>query len=286
MMSAIARDGRRLSVSTWSLHRTLGDPPGYGPGEAAPAWPDLDGGLALLDLPATLAEAGIHTLELCHFHLPSRDTAYLDELRSALAAADIELWAFLIDSGDVVDPATGERDRRWIEGWLPVASALGARTARVIAGRAEPTAARLEASRRALAGLAEVAADLGVRVTTENWHALLSTPDAVDALLDGLSDRVGFCIDLGNWSGPAKYADLARIAPYADGCHAKCSFDAHGPDREDFERCLALLDAAGFDGPYTLIYDGPSADEWDGLAVEREMVAPYLAGTRETRTLR
>jgi sugar phosphate isomerase/epimerase len=279
-MSTITHSGRRLSVSTWSLHRTLGDPPGYGPGDPQPAWPDWENAVALLDLPERLADFGIHTLELCHFHLPSRDDGYLKELRRALDAAGIELWAFLIDSGNVVDPVNGERDRQWIADWLPVASALGAKTARVVAGKAEPTPERLARSRRALAGLAQVAADLDVRLTTENWHALLSTPDAVDELLDGLTDQIGFCIDLGNWSGPTKYADLARIAPYADGCHAKCRFDADGPDRADYARSLALLDAAGFDGPYTLIYDGPSADEWAGLAVEREMVAPYLGSVR------
>ena len=94
--------------------------------------------------------------------------------------------------------------------------------------------------------------------------------------MDGLDGAVGFCIDLGNWSGPTKYADLARIAPFADGSHAKCAFDDQGPDRVDFERSLAVLDDAGFNGPYTLIYDGPSDDEWAGLNTERAMVNPYL----------
>lgn len=30
-------------------------------------------------------------------------------------------------------------------------------------------------------------------------------------------------------------------------------------------------------GPYTLIYDGPNADEWAGLEAERAIVASYLA---------
>ena len=77
----------RLSVSTYSFHRALGvnyrDLPGddgtrpcvpvHGPGT-----------LTLLELPKRVTALGIHTLEISHPHLPSRDPAYLNELRDAL----------------------------------------------------------------------------------------------------------------------------------------------------------------------------------------------------------
>ena len=44
-----------------------------------------------------------------------------------------------------------------------------------------------------------------VRLVTENWHALLPHAAAVNELLDRTGGRVGFLIDLGNWSGPGKY---------------------------------------------------------------------------------
>jgi len=56
---------RRLAISTWSLHG------------------QLQSGQALLDLPAQIAQRGIQTLEICHFHLPSTTPAYLAELRQA-----------------------------------------------------------------------------------------------------------------------------------------------------------------------------------------------------------
>jgi len=62
--------GARLSVSTWSLHRTLGKPRPYGPGGEPGV---AAGGVPLLELPAQVAAAGIGTMEICHFHLPSRD---------------------------------------------------------------------------------------------------------------------------------------------------------------------------------------------------------------------
>ncbi|OUC08864.1 xylose isomerase [Litorilinea aerophila] len=268
----------RLSISTWSLHRTLGRPTPYGPGDAGPR-PILSDGrsLALLELPARLAEFGIHTLEICHFHLPSLEPAYLDRLRQALEAAEIELFSLLIDAGDLSDPICQEQHMAWMAGWIDVASRLGARCARVSAGKAAPSPETLELSRQALQRLALYARSRQIRLMTENWHALLSTPTAVLHLLEALDGELGLCLDFGNWRGDHKYADLAAIAPRAESCHAKCHFSGPGEmDREDFVRCLDITRAAGFQGPYTLIYDGPDDDEWAGLEQERAVVAPYL----------
>lgn len=267
---------RRLSVSTWSLHRTLGRPAFSGPEHAtAPTAPAA--GLPLLELPARLAEAGLHTLEICHFHLPSREPTYLAELRSALDDAGIELWSLLIDGGDLAEPNHHERDAAWIAGWVPVAAALGAKNARVSGGKQAPSPEAVERSATHLHQLAAHALAHGLRLTTENWQNLLSNPAVVLKMLDRLAGKLGLCADFGNWSGPQKYADLGQIFPRAESCHAKCHFDASGqPDRADFIRCLELTRAANFAGPYTLIYDGPGEDEFAGLRLERELVTPYL----------
>lgn len=271
----------RLSVSTWSLHRTLGQPAIYGPEQKGPKGRGSSStvGLPLLELPARLADFGIQTLEICHFHLPSINANYLAQLRRALDANGIELWSLLIDGGDITHPEHAERDLQWIEGWLDVAGQLGARNARVIAGKADPSPEALERSRVGLQRLAQRAESHGVRLMTENWFNLLSTPAAVLTLLDDLQGRVGLCVDFGNWSGPEKYDALAAIFPRGDSCHAKCHFDENGQmDRADYVRCLEIARAERLNGPYTLIYDGPSEDEWHGLALERDVVLPYLDG--------
>ena len=63
----------RLSVSTWSLHRQLGKPGFTGPAHdmQIPIETHDKGPISLLELPAHVAEFGIRTLEICHFHLPS-----------------------------------------------------------------------------------------------------------------------------------------------------------------------------------------------------------------------
>lgn len=268
------RRGRRLSVSTWSLHRTLGRPAVYGPGQEIPQ--RASEGLSLLELPARLSDFGIHTLEICHFHLPSRDRGYLRELRDALLDAGIEPFTLLIDAGDITDPVHGEQNLQWVSGWLDDAAELGMERARVSAGMSQPSEEAMNASIQGLRRLADRADGVGVRLTTENWLALMASPVEVLRVHHALDGRLGLCVDFGNWRGENKYLDLAELMPRAESFHAKCHFGEAGMDRDDFVRCLELTRVASQAGPYTLIYDGPSADEWAGLDAERAVVAPYL----------
>ena len=268
----------RLSVSSYSLHRTLGamyrDLPGD---DGTRPCVRPEGVLSLLALPAALAAQGYHTLEISHPHLPSREPAYLNELRTAIAEAGVTLLSVLVESGDLTHPDHGERDRKWMEGWIETAGLLGAQRARLIAGHAPFTPETLQRSQNALRILARHGRDQGVRVTTENWFDLLATPAAVCTLLDGLEGQVGFNLDFGNWEGPTKYADLEAVYPYAETCHAKCAFTAETvPDAEDYRKCLDLAQQSGFSGPYTLIYDASGSDEWKGLAIERDLVLASL----------
>lgn len=263
----------RLSVSTWSLHHHLGAPPITGP--------DADhlAGNAekLLALPAQLAAFRFQTLEICHFHLPDRDAAFLAELRAELKRFSIELWALLIDGGDLNDPQHAARDQKWIESYLTVASQLGAKTARVIAGRGAPTPENIAQSVAALRELSAIGRELGVRVTIENWFPLTGTPAAVQQLMSEV-EGLGLCLDFGNWGGadnPEKYDLLRQIAPLATSCHTKAFFPNGELAREDFETCLELMREVGFSGPHTLIYDS-GGDEWGELAREREVVAGFL----------
>ena len=275
----VTNQGPRLSVSTWSLHRQLGSPDFYGPeeGKQIPVTSHGKGEIPLLELPAQIAEFGINTLELCHFHIPSLDKGYLNELRGALHAANVELFSLLIDHGDITHPEHADRDLVWISEWIEIAGILGATCARAIAGKAAPSTDALEMSRNGLQTLAKRAEENGVRLMTENWFSILSTPENVLTLLDHLEGEVGFCLDFGNWEGETKYADLEAIAPRAESCHTKAHFPAPGDiDRDDYVRCLDLTRDAGFAGPHTLIYDGPGDNEWEGLTIEREVVQSYL----------
>src|SRR6185436_2722942 len=164
-------DAPVIAVSSWSVHRALGvfhpNAPGNDVfGDAEEKWGSPQ--ILLLDLPAAIAERGIHHLQICHFHLASRDAAYLREVRAAIADAGVTLSTLLIDDGDLTHPVERKRDRDWIASWIDAAAELGAGAARVIAGKQLPTPPTLVASVEGLRTLARHGKEQGVRVTTEN----------------------------------------------------------------------------------------------------------------------
>ena len=285
----------RISTSSWSLHRSLGKPAIPTPDSPPAAGPVPGATLSLLELPGRLAAAGIGTLEICHFHFPSTDAAYLSELKAAAKAAGVELFSVLIDAGDIThgDPAQLEKELAWIRGWLDVAAAIGASHSRVIAGyapierngsverngdalRAHPLIQQSAANLRALAAYGAVR---GVQVITENFRSTAERADQLLAILELCDGTVGTCADFGNFKGPEKYDELAAIAPQSDSAHAKAIYDGEGhPDQAEMARCLGVMAAAGFDGPISLIFDTPfhrGENEWDNLAGLREIVLPY-----------
>ena len=269
----------RIAVSTWSLHRLLGTTYAHdltttaiGPGEDTYG----EGSESLLGLPSVLANHGYHRLEIVSFHMRSRDSIYLAELREQLAVSNVTLQTLLIDAGDITDPVNGPRDTAWIAGWIEVANALGAQNARVIAGKQKPTPETVDRSVAALRQLADANAGSPVRLVTENWFDLLSTPAVVHEVLDRLEGRVGLLADFGNWSGPTKYEDLASIFTRAELCHAKAGFADGRLDEADYGAAIMAAESAGYKGPYTLIFDADHPHEWTGLAEERDFILSRL----------
>jgi sugar phosphate isomerase/epimerase len=269
---------RRLALTTWSLHRKLGSPPMI-------ALPDEDSGpvsqaeLQLTDVPRRMQEQGIGTLEICHFHFPSASPDYLRTLRTAIETAEVELFSILIDTGDISHPDSRRReaDIKLIERWMEIAAALGAQAARVVAGEGSPNDEA--ALGRAIAGLEHLAGhgrELGLRVLTENFRPLASTAANCNRILDALDGAVGLCADVGNFPDASRVSEFKAVVDRASSVHAKPSYDAGGRmDPRQLRECLAASVDAGFDGPYTLVYDRPG-DAWQGIAELKEVVSAYL----------
>ena len=264
-----------FSVSTWSLHRSLGlfyrDAQGGRVGE--PKWGA--GTTTLRDIPKQAAERGIGQLEICHFHFPSTEPDYLISLQDALHEAGVHFLTLLIDQGDIThpDPTERENEIEEIRRWIRVAGASGAERVRIIAGDAAPTPETLQLSVDGLRLLCETAEEHGVRVVIENWHPLVDRPEELLTLLETLAGEVGLLFDFGNWHGERKYADLARIAHLAESTHAKANYVAPGVlDEADYSRCLQILRDGGFTGPHSLIFDA-LGDEWIEIVKLREFIA-------------
>ncbi|MFA9479396.1 sugar phosphate isomerase/epimerase family protein [Phycisphaerales bacterium AB-hyl4] len=273
----------RLSTSSWSLDKTLGSPR-YPHGlpdtvDTPTNTPDADA-LSLLELPAHLAEHGINTLELSHFHLPSREPEDLKPFRTALDQANVELFSILIDAGDITqdDGAALERDVHWISSWLDTASQLGARHARVIAGRAEPAEAIIARSAHHLRVLADYAESINLKLITENWYETASQPETLLEILRQCDNRVGLCVDFGNADseGRDKYRTLEVLLPHATSIHAKPRVDAvRQVDRDDLLQCMNLAVAANFTGPISII-NTQRDNEWARLDELRDLLNTYL----------
>jgi sugar phosphate isomerase/epimerase len=270
----------RFAVSSWSLHRRLGathphdlDSDRVGPAEQTYG----PGEITLLQLSGEVAPNGISRLEICSFHLPSRDGSYLAELKSSLASAGVRLQTLLIEAGDLSDPRTAARDAGWISGWVEIANELGAENARIIAGKQKPTREALDLAARGLKEIAERNAGSSVKLVTENWFDLLSKPEHVHYLLEQTGGKIGLNGDFGNWTGAGKYDDLASIFGRATLCHAKANFSAGIMDREDYGRCVDVAERAGYAGPYTLIFDSSEPGEWEGVAMERAFIRGRLS---------
>lgn len=267
----------RRSVSTWSLHRTLGNyvhPESAANGGPFMSLPDIDGGMTLLELIPEVAAHGYTMMQICHFHLESRDDDYLAAVKQALADSQLTLDMMLIDDGDLTaDDIAAQMD--WIDGWLTVAETLGAQRARVNAGHSSPTPELLQTVGERLATLA--AQHPHIRVVTENFLSMTPDAESVLTILDAAGDSVGLLVDLGNWRAPGKYDELAKIASRAEACHAKCSFTLDGPDDEDFRKALGILKDSDFSGPIVLIYDGPDPDEFARMEEEWVMVQEVFA---------
>lgn len=276
----MAESADRIAVSTWSLHRLLGTIYPHDLATSAIGAGDDrygEGTESLLGLPSVLANHGYHRLEVVSFHMRSRDSIYLAELRDQFTRAEVTLQTLLIDAGDITHPEDGARDEAWIAGWIEVANELGAQNARIIAGKQKPTKTNIDRSVAALKRLASANEGSSVRLVTENWFDLLSTPEAVHEVLDRLDGRVGLLGDFGNWSGDSKYEDLASIFARAELSHAKANFVAGQLDEADYGACVGAAEEAGYKGPYTLIFDADQPNEWAGLAQERDFILSLLA---------
>jgi sugar phosphate isomerase/epimerase len=273
-----------LSLTSWSLHRNLGplrwtrwDEQTRSAYTEVQEQPETT---SLLELPSILALKGFAAAEICHFHIPDTSEAYLKTLRNSFVEAGIRFYSLLLEYGDISsrDEHRRSSDLVWIKQWIDIASEAGAERVRVIAGDAEPTDQEaLTRSSNGLSELCEYASARGVRVVTENFHSLTSVADNCLALLDICGNSLGLTSDFGNFKGPEKYEMLEQTIPYSESIHAKSQTNEHGvPDAEEFAKCMEIVKRFGYEGPITIVYDGPG-EMWQGIDRVRNLVMVSLS---------
>ena len=245
------------AVSTVTLAKALGSPlyemdADTGQQVGSPAEPAT---IDLLDVPAAAASRGFHSFDLSVYHLPSIESSYLAELRSAFEDAEVELFQLLIDTGEVAGTDPDERSAgiEHIKRWMDIAVELGATGVRYVPGDSEPTSETTRTSGEAFRELADYAVESGLRPATENYRRFNMKADDLLGVLEHSERDYGLIADFGNARGPDKYETLEKIMPRATSIHAWAEVDEKGDlISEDFQRCLTMARDNGFDGPIML----------------------------------
>lgn len=270
-----------LSLSTWSLHRNLGPLRwtiwNEETGEHNTSVQEQPLIHTLLELPAEAARRGYQAVEVCHFHFPSTEPAYLAEVKQAFEKAGLSFDTLLLDYGDIT--SSSERrvtaDLSLIREWIDIASLCGAKQIRVVAGEALPTDDEaILASASRLSELSAYGRTVGVKVVTENFKSLTSTGASCMKLFDAWGEHASTITDFGNFHGVHKYEELALTTPLSVSIHVKPQYDENGyPNESELRKCLDAVSA--FSGAFVLIYDGPG-DMWEGLERVKSIASSYI----------
>jgi len=271
-----------LSLTTWSLHRELGS-------LRWTYWDDITKtqktrieeqpeNLTLLALPFKLAEEGFKSLEVCHFHFPSTDKEYLLQLKDNFERSGVAFYCLLIDYGDISNENAIRRngDINFIKDWINVAEIVGAKSVRVVAGEGKPNDKNaLAHSIASLKQIDDYAKSRGIQVVTENFKPLASTKENCLDLLLGTEKGIGLTVDFGNFESKVKYDSIKSLIPYATSIHAKANYDNIGMiDVEEYKKSLDIVAQSDYNGPITLVYDGPGS-LWAGINRLKAVVEEY-----------
>ncbi len=126
--------------------------------------------------------------------LPSPYPRYgiCNRITRGIARRRCRAFSLFVDEGDITHPKNAARDLAWISSWLDVASSLGPKRVRIIVGKSFPSEEALDVSIRGFQSLLPHAETPGLRLMTENWYDLLSSPTSVHTFFQRLEGQVGF----------------------------------------------------------------------------------------------
>ncbi len=195
----------------------------------------------------------------------------IGDIREALAKYNIEVRNMPIDYGNISEPDETRRkaDLAVIKLWIDVASMIGSKGARVNTGSQPEGMFDLSITAASYRELAEYAATKHVALVLENHHGMSADPDNIVKLFK-MVDHPNFriCPDFGNFDDGIRYEALDKIFGLdAVLVHAKTyDFNEKGEqDRFDFDRCMGIARKNGYDGWYSVEFEGWTGDQPDGI---------------------
>jgi sugar phosphate isomerase/epimerase len=264
LLGAASSGDAHIGISTWSFHNfftTTRD-------DSAP--PLTDKPWDLLDYPEMIADLyHIHEMEMVAPHFASIEPSYIQEVKSRLERAHSHLVNIPVDiqelemGAGLSDPDTKltEKIIAACKKWIDVAHDLGAKSVRCDPGKIntadlKPTVASYKA-------LAAYGAPKGIFVVIENHGGVGSEhPEELVDLFQAVGKNCGALPDFGNFPDQAtRQKGLKLLFPFAQAvCHAKgLKFDDQGNETMfDFPQCVNTSKSAGFQGVYSIEFEGES----------------------------
>ena len=250
----------KISVSSWSLHRHIGN--------------DLN----LLDFPKIAREKfGMDAIELVNFQFESTERDYVDTLRKRVEENGQKVVHIAAGHGNISQRYESQRleDVNVLFGWLDLAVHFGAPAIRIDTGQQEG-ALDLGITIDSYNRLAGRARELGLKITLENHGGISGDPANLVQIVESVgADVMGTCPDFGNFAPETRYNDIETVAPYAVIVHAK-TFE-FGPNGEettiDFSRCAEIF--KNFSGYWSVEFEGPG-DQYDGTRKTIQLIDKYV----------
>jgi sugar phosphate isomerase/epimerase len=211
----------------------------------------------------------------------------VEQLARAAERAGVRVVSWVLDT-DLT--ATGEalaaQRSYWRQG-METARRLGAEIVRIVTGGPDTLAdgreeALLAQARNTLAEITGLAERNGLVVAVENHWGLSTDPTRLAALVRSVEaprDRLGVCLDFGNFQRGRELEGIRLLAPLATHVHAKSY--AFGPDGEEerlpYGAILRVLAAAGYRGWFVIEFEG-HGDPIAGVQATRTLIERYWSG--------
>lgn len=265
-------------------------------------------------------ELGVDTVETVGFHFQGLGDPEIDLFEQGLKDSGTSLLNICLDLGDLSDTDDDRRaaDVELTERWIDRFAAMGSRFVRV--NPASPFAVFDDGLPPAhlvdtLGALGDYATSRGTRLLVENHVGASSDPAWMSVLLESVGhDRLGLLLDLGNFPAlragletlrmaegrtptdaelkavaatlelESLYAGILALAPYAEMISVKehLVLEDGTIGFVDLARAAGNIVSAGFDGPWSVEYEGFGGDPWAKsrrvLEATREIVSGLRVG--------
>jgi sugar phosphate isomerase/epimerase len=282
-----AKQRNKISLSQWCYHRAI-----FGEGRddypkfisLLASQPDevLLGPMDTRDITKVARDHGIESIDLVNlcFYGHAQDTAWLNDFKQRADDTGTRFQLLMCDETGFIGASSKRERKQSIElhlPWLEAAAHLGCQQLRVNAYGDGSYYAQLEQCAETLDKLADIGQSMGIEILVENhghpssnaaWLAMLMQKTG-HSNLGVLTDLDNFF--MGGWNiEPERRYDrvqgLLDLAAYTRGVSVKSyDFDAEGEETKiDFKQCFEIIQAAGFDGYYSVEYEGEHLSEHDG----------------------